>query len=190
MSLPSPDRQRLLELLKALSFARRDVVLASGQSSNVYIDCKQTALHPEGAWHLGGLMLEAVQGIEARTGLTAGAVGGMTLGADPLATAVSLAGFRAGRHLPAFIVRKTQKGHGTDQWLEGQKNMPADGGVVLLEDVVTTGGSTLSALERCRVSGLKPFGVVAIVDRGAGGIERLAEEGLDVQALYRLSDFE
>lgn len=194
MSLPTPDRDRLLALLTRLSFARRAVTLASGQQSDVYIDCKQTALHPEGAWHLGDLMLDAVEAIEAASGRQARGVGGMTLGADPLATAVSLAAFRRGRHLPAFIVRKQQKGHGTAVWLEGSANVEADERgdrpVILLEDVVTTGGSTVSACERCRVSGLHPFGVVAIVDRGAGGVGRLEAEALDVRALFQLSDFE
>lgn len=190
LRLPEPDRARLLELLKTLSFARREVTLASGEKSGVYIDCKQTALHAEGAFHLGHLMLDAVEAIEAACGTSAQGVGGMTLGADPLATAVSLTAFSRGRSVPAFIVRKTPKEHGTSAWLEGQGNLPEGASVVLLEDVITTGGSTLRALERARTSGLNPVGVVAIVDRGAGGVQNLSREGLDVRALFTLSDFD
>ncbi len=183
-----PDRDRLRTLLLSLSYERREVVLASGQKSDFYLDCKQTALHPEGAAALGALLLDAVERLEARLGCTAAGVGGMSIGADPLATAVSLAAFARGRHLPAFLVRKERKGHGTGAWVEGRRNLPDGSAVILLEDVVTTGGSTLRAAERVREESLEPLGVAAIVDRQAGGREALERDGLPVDALFTLDD--
>lgn len=182
-----PDRARLFELLRALSFRRQAVTLASGAQSDLYVDCKQTALHPEGAWALGHHLLDAVESIEARTGREAKAVGGMSIGADPLATAVSLVAFMRGRHLPAFLVRKTPKSHGTAVWLEGMANLSPGAAVVLLEDVITTGGSTIKAAERVRGEGLDPFGAAVIVDREAGGRDALGAAGLEVEVLYTLS---
>jgi orotate phosphoribosyltransferase len=182
-------RARLLALLTSLSFERRDVVLSSGAPSTFYLDCKQTALHPEGAALIGAALLELVEAIERTTRQRAVGVGGMTLGADPLATATSLASLRRADPLAAFIVRKQAKGHGTGAFIEGRRNLPDGSPVVLLEDVVTTGGATLEALERVRTEGLVPLGVAAIVDRLAGGVERLEREGLVVRSLYRATDF-
>lgn len=187
MHATPPDRARLFELLRTLSFDRRPVTLASGAKSDLYVDCKQTALHPEGAWALGHHLLDAVESIEARTGREAAAVGGMSIGADPLATAVSLVAHLRGRHLPAFLVRKTPKAHGTGVWLEGMANLAPGASVALLEDVITTGGSTLTAAARVREAGLDPFGVAVIVDREAGGRAALGAAGLEVECLYALS---
>jgi orotate phosphoribosyltransferase len=145
-------------------------------------------LHPEGAAALGALLLDAVERLEARLGRRATGVGGMSIGADPLATAVSLAAWARGRHLPAFLVRKERKGHGTGAWVEGRRNLPAGSPVILLEDVVTTGGSTLRAAERVREDGLEPFAVAAIIDRQAGGREALEGAGLPVEALFTLAE--
>jgi orotate phosphoribosyltransferase len=182
-------RERLLALLTTLSFERRAVVLSSGAPSSFYLDCKQTALHPEGAQLIGHLLHHLVTEIETATGVVAIGVGGMTLGADPLATATSLASLSGPHPLAAFIVRKEAKGHGTGAWIEGRRNLPHDSPVVLLEDVITTGGATLKALERVREEGLRPLGVAAIVDRMAGGVERLTAEGLVVRSLFRATDF-
>ncbi|MEZ4475648.1 MAG: phosphoribosyltransferase family protein [bacterium] len=154
------------------------------------MDCKQTALHPAGAAALGERLLALVEAIEAEAGELADGVGGMTLGADPLATAVSLAAWRRGRTLPAFIVRKTPKAHGTEAYVEGRASLPAAARVILLEDVVTSGGSTLQAAARVRGEGMEPFGVACIVDRQAGGMQRLAEDGLRARALFTRADFE
>ena len=190
MNWPSPpDRERLFALLKELSFEERAVVLASGAESTLYLDCKQTALHPEGALALGVHLLKVVEAIEETTGRQAAGVGGMSIGADPLATAVSLCALARGRHLPAFLVRKTPKGHGTAVYVEGRRSLPDGSPVVLLEDVVTTGGTTLRACQRARNEGLDPFGVAAIVDRQCGGIANLTREGLTSRALFTLDEF-
>lgn len=189
MSPPADARERLLRLLTALSFELRPVTLSSGQSSHFYLDCKQTALHPEGAFLVGELLLGAVEAVEAASGRSAVGVGGLTLGADPLATATSLASRRRAAPLAAFIVRKEPKGHGTGAWIEGRRNLPEGSPVVLLEDVITTGGATLKALAAVRAEGLVPLGVAAIVDRLGGGRERLEAEGLIVRALFTAEDF-
>src|SRR5215469_12894700 len=111
------DRVRLLDLLKELSFEKRKVTLTSGKESNFYIDCKRTSLTAEGHFLIGRLLFAEIREKSPR----AGAAGGLTLGADPLASAVSLTSFLAGDPMPAFVVRKEPKGHGTGQWIEGRE---------------------------------------------------------------------
>jgi orotate phosphoribosyltransferase len=178
------DRERLLELLVALSFERRAVTLRSGAASDFYLDCKQTALNAEGATLIGRALLEAVERLETEVGEAALGVGGMTLGADPLATATSLTAFANGRRLHAFIVRKEPKGHGTGAWIEGRRNLPDGAPVVLLEDVVTTGGATRQAWAAARTEDLRVLGAVTLVDRLAGGVEALRAEGLPTVAVF------
>ena len=177
-------RERLLGLLRTHAFAERDVVLASGQRSNFYVDCKTVSLDAEGSFWIGLLFRRVIELMAP----DAGAVGGLTLGADPLATAVAVASFQAGRPLHAFIVRKEPKGHGTGQWLEAAARVDAARPVVILEDVVTTGGSTIKAIERATASGLKVAGVVALVDRLEGG-RAAVEAHAPLVALYTRKDF-
>lgn len=180
----------LLKLLKELSFERREVTLASGEKSDFYLDCKQTALHRKGACLIGELMYKQILVIEHHTEKLVLGAGGMTMGADPLATAVSLFSSDVdGAWINAFIVRKDKKGHGTGAWVEGRKNLPDGSNVILLEDVITSGGSTLKAYERCLEENLNPIGVVAIVDRKAGGVEMLQSKGLVVKCLFTSDDF-
>ncbi len=181
----SRDRQRLLEMLRSLSFARRPVVLSSGKSSNFYIDCKATALTAEGHFLIGRLFLESIR----RHAPTACGVGGLTLGADPLASAVSLTSYLAGYGMPAFIVRKEPKGHGTGAWIEGRGILSDGDGVAVVEDVVTTGASTLKALERVRDSGLQPLAAFALVDRLEGGREAVQSAGFTLHTLFTRRDF-
>jgi orotate phosphoribosyltransferase len=195
------DRARLLELLRALSFERRKVVLASGRESDFYVDCKRTTLTAEGHVLVGRLLFDKVRRIQP---LVRG-VGGLTLGADPIASAIALTSFleheRRGATTPgigagaapetvdAFIVRKEPKGHGTGQWIEGRKTIPDGSRVVVIEDVVTTGGSALKAIERCRAERLEPVACVALVDRLEGGREAIEAEGVPLEALYTRKDF-
>lgn len=186
MNVSSPsERERLAEILRAKSYQRRPVTLASGRKSNFYFDGKQTALHPEGAYLIGKLLWRAI----LSSGAKVDAVGGLTLGADPLATAVSIASYLDGRPVPAFIVRKEPKGHGTGQWVEGRANIPVGSSVVILEDVVTTGGSALKAIERVRQEGLHVSLVAALVDREEGGREALAQAGYKLIALFQQREF-
>ncbi|MHB8875869.1 MAG: orotate phosphoribosyltransferase [Myxococcaceae bacterium] len=182
---PGQDRARLLELLTRLSFERRRVTLSSGKESDFYIDCKRTALTAEGHFLIGRLFFAAIreQCPEAR------AVGGLTLGADPLTSAVSMASWLAGQPLDAFLVRKEPKGHGTLQWVEKPPTLTSGTQVAILEDVVTTGASTLRAIERAEGAGLKVVGVFALVDRLEGGREAIEAAGHRVSSLYTRKDF-
>jgi orotate phosphoribosyltransferase len=176
-------RARLLELLRTRSFQEREVTLSSGLKSNFYIDCKQVSLHAEGASLIGELFFALVEQIAP----SAVAVGGLTLGADPLATATSIASFRAGRPRDAFIVRKEPKAHGTEQWIESSQ-LPAGSPVVILEDVVTTGASTLRAVERARLGGLVVLHAIGLVDRLEGGREAV-EALTPLATLFTRRDF-
>jgi orotate phosphoribosyltransferase len=179
------DRARLLELLRTLSFERRKVVLASGRESDFYIDCKRTALTAEGHVLVGRLLFDRVRRIRP---LVRG-VGGLTLGADPIASAIALTSFLEGEPIDSFIVRKEPKGHGTGQWIEGRKTIPDGSRVVVIEDVVTTGGSALKAIERCRAENLHPVACVALVDRMEGGREAIEAERVPLEALFTRKDF-
>jgi orotate phosphoribosyltransferase len=176
-------RARLLELLRTRAFAEREVTLSSGLKSNFYIDCKQVSLDAEGAYLIGELFHAVVDHVAPQ----AVAVGGLTLGADPLATATSIASFHAGRPRSAFIVRKEPKGHGTAQWVETIQ-LPAGAPVVILEDVITTGASTLRAIERARLAGFTVAHAVGLVDRLEGGREAVVAE-TPLTTLYTRRDF-
>ncbi|MCK9239128.1 orotate phosphoribosyltransferase [Desulfocurvus sp.] len=175
-------RRDLARLLKEKSYREGDFTLTSGRKSDYYFDCKQTALHPEGAYLLGRLFLELLNDY-AITG-----VGGMTLGADPLVSAVTVVSHLEGRPLPGFIVRKQPKGHGTNQYLEGMANFAPGDKVVLLEDVVTTGGTLLTALERVRAEGLEVAGVLCVLDREEGGRDNLARAGYRLTSIFTRSE--
>jgi len=179
------DRARLLELLRTLSFERRKVVLASGRESDFYIDCKRTALTAEGHVLVGRLLFDRVRKVRP---LVRG-VGGLTLGADPIASAIALTSFLQGEPVDSFIVRKEPKGHGTGQWIEGRKTIPDGSRVVVIEDVVTTGGSALKAIERCRAEKLEPVVCVALVDRLEGGREAIEAQGVPLDPLFTRKDF-
>lgn len=175
------DRSRLLEIMRERSFERRRVVLSSGLESDFYVDCKRTALMAEGHYLIGRLLL-------GRTPEEAVAGGGLTLGADPLASALSLASWLAKRPVDAFIVRKEPKGHGTGRWIESP-DLPQGSKVVVLEDVVTTGASTLRAIDRVRQSGYCALKVIALVDRLEGGRAAVESSGVPLDALFDRTDF-
>ncbi|HZX96914.1 MAG TPA: orotate phosphoribosyltransferase [Myxococcales bacterium] len=179
------ERNRLLELLTQLAYERRKVILSSGRESDFYIDTKQASLTAEGHYLVGRLVLAEIRAHFSG----AQAVGGMTMGADPIASAVSLTSWLQASPLPAFYVRKEPKGHGTGQWIEGKKGLPQPAQVVVVEDVVTTGGSTLKAIERCRQEGLHVLGVVALVDREEGGRDAVEAAGVALRSLFVRSDF-
>lgn len=176
--------QRLLELLRTQSFEEREVVLSSGKKSNFYIDCKQTMLTAEGHFLIGQLFCAAI----AARAPQAEAVGGLTLGADPLASATATLSFIGARPLTAFLIRKEAKGHGTEQYLEGLSNLRAGMPVVILEDVVTTGRSTIMAIERARAAELEVVLALALVDRDEGGREAV-EAHAPLLSLFTRHDF-
>lgn len=176
-------KKRLARILVEKSYKEGDFTLTSGKKSDYYFDCKQTALHPEGSYLLGRLFVDMLAGRADVRG-----VGGMTLGADPLVSAVTVTSFLAGRPLPGFIVRKQSKGHGTDQYLEGLANFAAGDRVVMLEDVVTTGGTLIKACGRVRDAGLEVAGVLCVLDRQEGGRENLARAGYDLESIFTRSE--
>lgn len=173
-------QQRLKELLLQKSYRKGRIKLSSGRESDFYIDGKQTTLDAEGAFLCGSLLY----GLINREGQNIGGVGGMTLGADPLVTAVSIVSFLEGNPIPAFIVRKEPKSHGTENYIEGRENLEAGASVALLEDVVTTGGTLLQVIERVKTQGLKVGLVATIVDRQEGGAEALAAEGFTLISVF------
>jgi len=171
-------KTKLAKLLLQLSYKEGDFTLTSGKKSEYYFDCKQTALHAEGGYLIGRLFFEMLKDVDLH------GVGGMTLGADPLITGVTVVSHLEGRPLPGFIIRKKSKGHGTDQYLEGLANFTEGDKVVLLEDVCTTGGTLITAAERVRDAGLEIVGVLAVLDREEGGREKLKEAGLELNAIF------
>lgn len=178
-------RARLLQLLGEWAFQRREVTLASGRKSRFYIDCKEVSLDAEGHLLIGRLLFDLVE----RRAIDADAAGGLTLGADPLASAVAMTSALRGRPLPAFIVRKAAKGHGTGRWLEGVGRLSPGASLVVLEDVVTTGGSALTAIERVREAGFRVDHVLALVDRLEGGREAIEAAGVTLHPLFTRRDF-
>ncbi len=183
--MPARARGRLLELLRERAFERKRVVLASGRESDFFIDCKQAVLTAEGHVLVGEVMLDAMAAFGACV-----AVAGVELGGCPLASAVAMTSFARGAPLDAVYVRKDAKDHGSRRLLEGSSRLPPGARLTLLEDVVTTGGSTLRAAEKLREAGYDVAGVVALVDRHEGGREAIEACGLKLVALFKRDDFE
>jgi orotate phosphoribosyltransferase len=173
-------RQLLLERLAERAYRHGNFTLASGRSSNHYVNCKPVSLSGEGLALLGEQLLAEVEA-------DAVAVAGLTLGADPLVSAVALQAALTGRLLDALIVRKEAKGHGTGAWLEGPLP-PAGSTITVLEDVVTTGGSSLKAVTQLRQAGYTVNRVVAIVDRQEGGLEAMTAANLELRSLFQLEE--
>lgn len=182
---PVADRVRLLDLLTRLAYAKKRVTLASGRESDFYIDCKKVVLTAEGHWLTGRLLYQLIR---QKTPQAIG-VGGLTMGADPLASAVSLVSYLHEARLNAFLVRKEPKGHGSGQWVEGLGSLAPGAPVAVVEDVVTTGGSAMKAIERARAEGLVPVGAFAVVDRQEGGREAIEALGVPAFSLFTRGDF-
>jgi orotate phosphoribosyltransferase len=182
-------RAELLADLTARAFERRAVTLASGKASNFYIDCKQVTLDGRGHVLIGRLLYEAILIHERKTEKRFDGVGGLTMGADPIASATTMTAALHGRRLPAFLVRKEPKGHGTGAYLEGTKNLPDKGRLVIVEDVVTTGGSAAKAIERTRAAGYQVPLVIGLVDRLEGGREALEAMDVELITLFDRRDF-
>lgn len=173
--------EELIALLKERSFRRGDFTLSSGKKSTYYIDARLTTMSGAGQLVIGDLGLDtlAIQGWTPRT------IGGLTLGADPVAYAIAHSAARRGRTLDAFTVRKEAKQHGTGKLIEGA--FEAGWPVVVVEDVITTGDSALKAIRAVREAGGTVLGVLAVVDREEGGVEKIAAEGVTAVSLVRVS---
>lgn len=171
-------RERLLALIRETAVVRGRVTLSSGAEADYYVDLRRITLHHEAAPLVGRVMLDLVDG----RGLSPDAVGGLTMGADPVAAAMLHAASAQGRSLDAFVVRKQGKAHGLQRQIEG----PAVEGraVVAVEDTMTTGGSVMTAVEALRAHGAQVLAVAVLVDRDTGARERIEAEGLDYLAVF------
>jgi orotate phosphoribosyltransferase len=174
--------ERLRRLLLERSVRRGEFVLASGQRSSYYIDCRLTTMSAEGQRLIGELGWRAIKA----AGWRPRAVGGLTMGADPVAYAVAAASFGSELVVDAFSVRKEAKAHGTGRTIEGCFTEGSD--VVIVEDVITTGGSAQRAIAAVEAAGGRVLGVLAVVDREEGGRAALVREGREVLALVRAGD--
>ncbi len=177
-----PARRRLLDLFLDRSFQLGDFTLSSGRKSDFYIDCRTTTMHAEGQVLLGEVGFEAIE----RSGLAPDLVGGLTMGADPIAYAIAGESQRRGKPIHAFSVRKRAKRHGTGRRIEGCFESGAR--VVVVEDVITTGGSALQACEAVREEGGTVLGVLAAIDRQEGGREAIEATGVKVFSLFGVDE--
>ncbi len=171
-------KERLIELVleRAFKYSEEPVFkLVSGRMSNYYFNCKAVTLHPEGMHLIGNIIFEMIKDSGAK------GIGGLTLGADPIADAVAYTSFLKGRPVEAFVVRKSAKSHGTMQWIEG--NITGGDRVVIVDDVITTGKSTIEAIDKAKEAGLDVLRVIALVDRQEGGRENIEALGHTVKAV-------
>ncbi|OGP72508.1 MAG: orotate phosphoribosyltransferase [Deltaproteobacteria bacterium RBG_13_58_19] len=176
-------KRQLLQLLKEKSFKYRPdppFKLASGRESPYYIDCRPTTFNAQGLALVGEIIFEMIKDLPVQ------AIGGLTLGADPIAHAVALISYQKGRPINSFTVRKQAKEHGTGGLVVGDVR-PGDR-VVIVEDVITTGGSTLKAITAARDFGLEVVKVIILVDREEGGKEAVAQEVPEVETVFTISE--
>lgn len=179
---PNSLRQLLLDLLVRLAYQEGEFLLSSGQKSSYYINGKKVTLTAEGALAIGRLLLSMLPEDTQ-------AVAGLTLGADPIVTAVSVVSAYENRPIPALIIRKEAKGHGTKAYIEGP-DLPMKSKIVVLEDVVTTGKSAMQAVERLRDAGYQVEQIIAVVDREQGGAEFYQSVGLKFETLFSIRDLQ
>lgn len=177
------DRPLLLDLIRSEALQRGEFTLASGKQASYYLDCRKITLHPQGANAIAAGMLDVIQA----AGPLPDAVGGMAIGADPITAAIVTVAGQRDLPLKGFMVRKEAKDHGTGKQVEG----PVEPGnrVVIVEDVITSGGSALKAVDAAEAFGLKVERVIGIIDRLAGGAEAFADRGLELITLTTIRDF-
>ncbi|MDJ0746302.1 MAG: orotate phosphoribosyltransferase [Xenococcaceae cyanobacterium MO_167.B27] len=175
-------RSILLDLLVKYAYKEGDFVLSSGARSNYYINGKQVTLRAEGALVIGRLIWQMLPE-------NTSAVAGLTLGADPIVSAVSIVSALENQPIPALIIRKEPKGHGTKAYIEGPSLNPS-ATVVVLEDVVTTGNSALLAVERLQAAGYQVTEIIALVDRKQGATELYQAQGLKFQAIFDITQLQ
>jgi orotate phosphoribosyltransferase len=174
-------RTALIELFRARALKFGDFTLASGKKAKYYLDGKQITLHSEGLRLVAEGLLDLLEDVEFE------AFGGMSIGADPIVGGVLAQASARGRNLDGFLIRKEAKGHGTGRYVEGPVQPGAR--VVIVDDVVTTGGSSLQAIERIQEFGCQVVQVVAVVDRLEGGEANFAARGLNLRSLLTIRDF-
>ena len=171
-------KKELIEIICEKSFKLSDepiFKLVSGKKSRFYVNCKPTILSPRGMFLVGHLVFEEIKDLKVN------GVGGLTFGADPIAVATAYTSELEGQPIKAFSIRKNQKDHGIIKWVEG--DMASSDRVVIIDDVATTGGSTIAAIERARVEGLKVEKVVVLVDRQEGGVDNIRKHVDNVSSI-------
>lgn len=174
------ERVRLQELVKTVALSRGHFILASGKESSYYLDGRLVTLSPEGAYLTGKLIYQELSALDIQ------GVGGLTMGADPVATAVALVSHLEGHPIPAFLVRKEAKAHGKGKQVEGPLQPGAR--VAIVEDTVTTGESSLKAIEAVEALGCTVAVVIALVDRMEGARERLESQGYRFAPIFTVRD--
>lgn len=180
---PSVDRQRLLELIKHHSIQHGSFILASGQQSNYYIDCRKTTLSAEGAYLIGKLLYQAIEPLHIDS------VGGVVIGSAPMVSAISTYSAMIGQQaIPGFLIRKETKGHGTQRMVEG--HIAPWMRVILVEDVVTTGGSIIKGIQALKreYPNVTVDGVISLVDRASGGRDAFKKAAIPYQSLYTVDE--
>lgn len=176
-------KEQLIEFLNTRSFQfspEPTFRLVSGRMSHFYVNCKPTTLHPQGMTLVGHLMFDAIKDLQVD------AVGGLTFGADPIAVATAFASQLEGAPIKAFSIRKNQKDHGIVRWVEG--DLQPGNRVVIIDDVATTGGSTIQAIERAQSEQLTVVKAVVLVDRQEGGLENIRQHVADATAIVTVGD--
>ncbi|MGY6530603.1 MAG: orotate phosphoribosyltransferase [Cyanobacterium sp.] len=175
-------KQQLLDMFVEYAYQEGDFTLSSGQKSNFYLNGKQVTLRAQGALTVGKLIYEMLSD-------KVQAVAGLTLGADPMVSAVSVVSAYENNPIPALIIRKEAKGHGTKAYIEGP-SLAQGAMVTVLEDVVTTGKSAMVAVERLTDAGYKVDKIISLVDRQAGGAEFYQSQGLEFESIFTIADIQ
>jgi orotate phosphoribosyltransferase len=180
-------KERLVEYIRVHSFQKSDkpvYTLSSGNVSTFYFNLKKTTYSPEGQYLIGNLVCDKIKEL----GLKPKAIGGLTMGADPIATATAYTAFLRNEPIEALVIRKEPKGHGTMSQIEG--NVKAGDDVIIIDDVVTTGGSTIKAIEAAKVAGLNIIAVIILLDRCEfGGRQNIEKLGYPVHSILSIKDF-
>lgn len=173
-------KEELRQLIRDKAVIYAEVTLSSGVKSNYYIDCKQVTLDAKGAFLVGEVLSDIMEGADA--------IGGLTIGADPIAAAVSVKSYEKGKPISAFIVRKGQKAHGMMKRIEGP--ITPNSKVIVVDDVITKGGSVLEAIEAVEAEGHDVLKVICLVDRQQGGSDAIIGKGYRLEALFTTADLE
>jgi len=173
-------RGKLLNLLKKLSLEYGEFRLSSGKTSSYYLDGKKVTLHPEASYYIAKIILDIIKDDQA------GAIGGLTMGADPMVGAITLLSYIEKQPIPTFIVRKEPKKHGKQKLIEGI--LENGWKVVIVDDVITTGGSTLKAIRAVEEVGCEVVNVVCLVDRKEGGSDKIRKEGYKFSPIFTIEE--